>query len=153
MTIRMAITAACFSTVALSGVADEPAERKVVTVARAMLDAYVGRYELTPALKLTLRRHREHLFAQLSGQPPFEVYPESETTFFWKIVDAKFTVVKDDAGAVTGMLFEQGAIKLKGKRVADAAPEGEPEEAIDSPRLATLAKAVKDGDKTAVGKF
>jgi len=42
------------------------------------------------------------------GQPQAELFPESETKFFLKVVDAQVTFVKDDKGAVTHLIWHQG---------------------------------------------
>jgi enterochelin esterase family protein len=131
-------------------------ERKVVKLDPNIYDAYAGRYQLSAFAKLTLRRFRQRLTAQVSGQPPFEVFPQSETKFFWKVVDAQFTIEKDKEGKVTGLLFEQGGLKLKAKRISGVPSETEtkdPEEKLQSPRLVAVAKELKGGDKTAAKRF
>ena len=45
--------------------------------------------------------------AQLTGQPPFQIFPESPLAFFWRVVDAQIRFVEQD-GAVTGAVFSQG---------------------------------------------
>ena len=50
----------------------------------------------------------DRLMAQATGQPQFELFPESETKFFLKIIDAKVTFVKDDTGKVTHLILHQG---------------------------------------------
>src|SRR5262245_50237197 len=98
-------------------------KRQGTRVDPKVLDSYLGQYELAPKLLLTLRRFRERLTAQITGQPPLAVYAENETRFFWKIVDAQFTVQKDKDGKVTGLLFEQGPIKFNAKKLSDRAAE------------------------------
>jgi hypothetical protein len=46
--------------------------------------------------------------AQLTGQPLFQFYPESETRFFYKVVDAQLTFQKDGNGKVTSLILHQG---------------------------------------------
>ena len=50
----------------------------------------------------------ERLTAQLTGQPAFDIFPESETQFFLKVVDAQLSFVKDDKGQVTELILKQG---------------------------------------------
>ncbi len=137
--------------------AQEPKEHKAIKVDPKIYDAYVGQYEVTPKFKITLYREKSHLMAILTGQPPFEVFPESETTFFWKIVPAHFTIQRDKDNKVEGLNFEQGAAKFKAKKISDdPALEGEipdAEPVIESPRLTALAKEVKSGNRGAVEKF
>jgi enterochelin esterase family protein len=135
----------------------EPQERKTVTVDARVYDAYVGQYELAPKTLLTLRREKHHFMAQITGQPPFEIFPESETKFFWKVVEAQFVIEKDKDGKVEGLLFEQGAVKLKAKKISNELPKEvelpEPVDVIESPLLVALAKELKNGNREALAKF
>ena len=56
------------------------------------------------------------LCIQLTGQPKIRAYPESETTFFMKTVDAQFEFTRDPGGAVTGILLHQNGRDIPGKR-------------------------------------
>lgn len=67
----------------------------------AVYDNLVGQYDYGNGVVLTVTRKGNHLFAQLTGQPMFEIFPESETTYFWKVMDAQVTFVKDATGKVT----------------------------------------------------
>ena len=49
----------------------------------AIYERYVGRYELAPAFVLTITRDGDQIFAQATGQPRFEIFPSSETEFFF----------------------------------------------------------------------
>jgi len=55
----------------------------------------------------TMTREGDSLMTQATGQPKFELFPESETKFFLKIVDAQVTFVNDDKGAVTHLILHQ----------------------------------------------
>jgi CubicO group peptidase (beta-lactamase class C family) len=74
------------------------------TVDASVYDDYVGQYAYAI---LTVTREGDRLFAQLTGfaqlkgQPKFEIFPKSETEFFWKVADAQVTFVKNEAGLVT----------------------------------------------------
>jgi len=85
-----------------------PRERVAVKIDPKIIDAYVGQYELNPNFIITMTREGDNLMTQATGQPKFELYPESETKFFLKVVDAQFTFVKDDKGAVTHLILSQG---------------------------------------------
>jgi enterochelin esterase family protein len=122
-----------------------------------VLDTYVGQYELTPRLRLALRREGHHLMARLTGQPWIVVYPEDGTTFFWKVVSARFTMQMDKDNNVEGLLFEQGAVKLKARKLSSALPEEvelpEPEDVVESPRLVALSRELKNGNREALRGF
>ena len=75
------LTGAVATDSAFAGQTKEASERKTVEVAPNVLDTYAGQYELAPKVMLILRRVRQRLTAQISGQPAYVVFPESETTF------------------------------------------------------------------------
>jgi len=79
-----------------------------VKVDPKIYDAYAGRYELAPNFILTISKEGDRLMAQATGQPQFELFPESETKFFLKVIDAQVTFVKDDTGKVTHLILHQG---------------------------------------------
>ncbi len=85
-----------------------PRAQTEIKVEPKILDAYVGRYEFTPAMVLTITNEGGQLMAQLTGQPKFELFAESESKFFLKVVEAAVTFVKDDKGEVTHLILHQG---------------------------------------------
>lgn len=95
-----------------------PGVRKEVKLDPEIYDAYVGRYELAPDFILTVTRQGDRLITQATGQPQIEIFPESETVFFPKVVEATITFVKDASGQVTHLILDQNgregkAVKLK----------------------------------------
>ncbi|MCU1233501.1 MAG: beta-lactamase [Candidatus Solibacter sp.] len=64
---------------------------KEIKLAPEALEKYVGVYEFAPNVTLTVTREGGQLYAMLTGQPRFEVYPETERDFFLKVVDAQLT--------------------------------------------------------------
>ncbi len=61
---------------------------KEAEVAAAVLDKYVGKYDMGDGMMITITKKGENLYIQLSGQPQFQLYPRSETEFFLKVVKA-----------------------------------------------------------------
>jgi len=94
-----------------------PAERKVAKVDPKIYDAYVGEYELSPGAVFTVKREGEKLMVQLTGQPAFEVFPESEREFFYKAVDAQISFVKGGDGKESALVLHQGGRDMEAKRV------------------------------------
>ena len=76
----------------------EPVVPKEIAVDPAVLDGYVGGYQLTPAIVITITRQQAKLFAQLTGQPAFEVFASGERDFFYKVVNAQLTFEVDGQG-------------------------------------------------------
>ncbi|MBX3277042.1 MAG: serine hydrolase [Acidobacteria bacterium] len=85
-----------------------PGARTDVKVDTKILDGYVGKYELAPNFYLNVRRDGERLFTQATGQSEVEIFPESETKFYLKVVEAQITFVKDQGGKVTHLILHQG---------------------------------------------
>jgi CubicO group peptidase (beta-lactamase class C family) len=97
--------------------------RETANVPPESLDRLVGRYLLTPSLMaLEVTREGERLFCRASGQDRFRIYPASETSFFYKVVDAQieFTLDKPRKRAIALVLHQNG-LKLLGIR-ADGPP-------------------------------
>jgi D-alanyl-D-alanine-carboxypeptidase/D-alanyl-D-alanine-endopeptidase len=89
--------------------------RKEVAVDPKLLDAYMGRYEITPTFFLTITRDGDHLSAQATGQPKFELFAESDHDFFLKAVDAQLTFQTDDKGVTTGLILHQNGANVPAK--------------------------------------
>jgi CubicO group peptidase (beta-lactamase class C family) len=81
-------------------------------------DPLVGRYDYGMGV-MTVTKEGKHLYAQLAGQPRFEIFPESGTEFFWKVVDAQVTFVKDNQGKVTKAVHHQGGQTIHAPRLED----------------------------------
>jgi hypothetical protein len=82
-------------------------ERKAITLDSAILEQYVGQYQLSPNLIMTVTNENGKLMTQASGQPKVEIFAESETKFFVKAFDAQITFVKDTQGRITNMILHQ----------------------------------------------
>lgn len=92
-----------------------PKVRVVAKVDPKIYDDYVGTYQLTPTFALTVTRDGDHLITQATNQGKVEIFPESETEFFLKVIDASLTFVKED-GKVTHLILHQGGRDMKAKR-------------------------------------
>jgi CubicO group peptidase (beta-lactamase class C family) len=92
-------------------------ERAAIKVDTKLYDAYVGKYELAPSFIVTITKEGDRLFGQATGQPVFELFPESEAKFFLKVVEAQVTFVRSENGEVGSMILHQGGQNLTGKRI------------------------------------
>ena len=88
-----------------------------VTVDPATLETYVGDYQLTPSFIITVTLEEGHLMAQATGQQKFEIFPKSETAFYYKVVDAQITFNRNDAGAVESLTLHQGGQNVPGRKI------------------------------------
>ncbi|HEY9420108.1 MAG TPA: serine hydrolase, partial [Thermoanaerobaculia bacterium] len=94
-----------------------PVERKAVQVDPKVYDDYIGKYELQPGFVLTISRDGSQLWGQATGQSRVELFAESETVFFLKVVDAQITFVRNASGKVTTLILDQGGQKREAKKI------------------------------------
>jgi len=94
-----------------------PPPRKEAAVDPKVFDRLTGDYELAPDFIITILRRGDKLISQATGQPEIELFPESETKFFLKVVDAQVDFVIDAAGRVTGLVLHQGGQDLPAKKI------------------------------------
>jgi len=92
------------------------AERKEIQVSPQLLAKYAGTYALTPGVDVTMTVEGGRLMTQLTGQPKFELFAESETKFFLKVVDAQAEFFTDASGAVTHLVIHQGGRDTKAEK-------------------------------------
>jgi CubicO group peptidase (beta-lactamase class C family) len=85
-----------------------PVEHKEVQLDPKILDQYVGEYELGPGSVLTISHTDNQLWLQATAQPRVQLFPESQTDFFLKVVDAQVRFVRDASGRVTHLILHQG---------------------------------------------
>ena len=78
---------------------------------------YVGQYNAVAGFTMTVTTEGDKIFAQITGQQKFEIFPESESSFFYKVVDAQIEFVKDGSGGVTGAVLKQAGQEFKMKKV------------------------------------
>jgi D-alanyl-D-alanine-carboxypeptidase/D-alanyl-D-alanine-endopeptidase len=105
----------------VSPLAKAPTVHKEAVVDSKVFDGYVGRYALAPTFILTVTREGDQIFAQATGQPKFQIFPESVTDYFLKVVDAQITFVTDDKGRASSLVLHQNGRDVPGKRVEETA--------------------------------
>jgi len=92
-------------------------ERKEVPIAAAVLADYAGTYQMAPALNCIMTVEDGHLMSKLGNQPKVQLFAESETRFFLKVVDAQVEFFRDPAThAVTRLVLYQGGGEHEGKK-------------------------------------
>ncbi len=100
-----------------ASVTERTAERIAVELGSAVLEAYVGLYEETPQAQFTVTLESGQLFVQLTGQPAAPVFAESEDEFFYTLVDAQISFVRDSTGEVTQLVLHQMGRDTPARRV------------------------------------
>ena len=91
--------------------------RTLVKVPDNILSEYAGQYELSPEFKVTITKDNDKLKIEPTGQPVSDLYPESTTSFFSLIVDAKIEFVRNAAGGIEKLILHQNGQHVDGKRL------------------------------------
>jgi hypothetical protein len=98
------VAAISFTSFLLSAqVKNEPA---VVKMDSQVFDRYVGAYVIGRQYS-TVFRKGDHYYAQITGQEPFEIFPQSDHEFFMKAVDAQLIFNADANGKTYKLTLRQ----------------------------------------------
>jgi uncharacterized damage-inducible protein DinB len=84
-----------------------PKRRTAIELPASALSPYVGTYQLTPELQFDVRFSKGALFITPTVGTAVQLWPESNSAFFIKDVDAQITFTRDAKGAVTGFILHQ----------------------------------------------
>ncbi len=96
---------------------ERPAERTPIKIDPAFFENLIGEYQLQPGFVLTISSEADKIYAQATGQPRFEIFPESETEYFLKVVDAQITFVKDENGKYSKLTLHQNGRDMLAERI------------------------------------
>jgi CubicO group peptidase (beta-lactamase class C family) len=105
---------------AIAGLVNKSLAPKVhteISMDPKQFDVLVGAYQLAPNAVITISRTGDHLFAQLTGQNPIEIFPEARHEFFLKVVDAQLTFIADNSGRATEVVLHQNGNDRHAKRI------------------------------------
>lgn len=98
----------------------EPVEMPEVTeqveVDQQTLEKYTGTYNLFPGFDIKVIRKEDQLMIHPTNQDPSPIFPETDTMFFSKMVNAKIEFIIDEAGTVSELVLHQNGAH-PGKRV------------------------------------
>ncbi len=114
----LSVSVALAATQVTSPVEPTMAEVKLDT---ATLDRYVGHFQIAPTSILTVTREGMQLSAQISGQPTFPIYADSERVFHWRVVPARLTFSGDTNGLAATATIHQNGADIVATRIDDAA--------------------------------
>jgi CubicO group peptidase (beta-lactamase class C family) len=68
---------------------------------------YIGVYTLAPGFEITISQEGDALYAQATGQKKLRLYAERKDFFFFKVVDAQISFMRNDAQAVDKLALRQ----------------------------------------------
>ncbi|MBT8258582.1 MAG: serine hydrolase [Bacteroidia bacterium] len=95
---------------------EPPAPRKEIQLDEAVLQTYVGKYEMNPEFIIEIRIRGNEIFAQATGQSEFQMFAEEEDKFFLKVVPAE-VVFDKEGNSVSGMTLKQGGQEIPLKKI------------------------------------
>jgi len=93
-----------------------PEDTIAATLSDAALENLTGKYRYSPAAVLTVTREGRQLYAQLTGQPKFPIFPKSAHEFFWKVVEASVEFIAGSDGKIVKVIHHQGGTTLDAPR-------------------------------------
>jgi CubicO group peptidase (beta-lactamase class C family) len=114
---KRAVTAAQHTQAGNTFKAERLTDKPDVKLTAAELDAILGEYRYGPGAVMTITRDGDSVFAQLTGQPKFPIFPKSATEFEWRVVAASVKFSKDKDGKVTGAVHKQGGGTIDAPKV------------------------------------
>ena len=94
-----------------------PSARTEFKVDKAILATYAGEYELAPGFIVTITLEGDKLMGQATGQEKNEIFAESPTKFFLKVIDAQIEFFKGTDNRVTHLKLYQGGQAIEGKKI------------------------------------
>ena len=94
-------------------------EDEEMTLSEEVLDRYLGVYELRPGFEITISREGTQLKGQATGQPMVDLFPQSETKFYLKVVQAQIEFHLGDGGVAESLTLFQGGGEMNAPRVEE----------------------------------
>jgi serine-type D-Ala-D-Ala carboxypeptidase/endopeptidase len=103
------------------GMSPKPiATRKEIKLTPEVLKQYEGTYALSLLFAITITAEDGKLMAQATGQDKAQIFPESATKFFYKIVDAQIDFEKGKDGKVEKLILHQNGQDMPGMKLPGA---------------------------------
>lgn len=91
--------------------------KKPVAVETSILKEYVGTYEISPTFTITITHEPDGLHLQATGQPNVNIYPESDSKFYLKIVNATVEFERNTTNQVERLVLYQNGAAMPGKKI------------------------------------
>jgi len=92
-------------------------KRTEITVEPSVLERYIGTYQLSPAFSIEVTVTGDKIYAQATNQSRFQIFPESETRYFYKIINAQISFEFDDDGSVKSLILHQNGRNTPGEKI------------------------------------
>lgn len=80
------------------------------------LESFKGKYEVVTNFDITITTEDGKLMVQGTGQDKLEIFPVSQTKFFFRTADAQIEFITDDSGRFVSFVLTQKGRIYQGKR-------------------------------------
>jgi D-alanyl-D-alanine-carboxypeptidase/D-alanyl-D-alanine-endopeptidase len=102
----------------LSNAQDPAAGHTEVSVDNAILELYVGEYQMVGSrFCIAVFLKEGSLWGQGQAQQALRMFPESQTQFFYKAIDAQISFHRSDTGEVSRMILHQDTFQHEMTRI------------------------------------
>lgn len=88
-----------------------------LVVPKEVLEKYAGEYKLMPNFIITIRVDGDKLMSKATGQPEFQIFPISNTKFYYKVVDAQIEFSVSEKGEAESLTLFQGGKEMPAKKI------------------------------------
>jgi CubicO group peptidase (beta-lactamase class C family) len=95
-----------------------PPENEIISLDAAKLDAYAGRFKVSPDRILTITREAGKLVVKPTGDPTFDLLPVADGTFIRRDQPLKYNFVKGDAGVNNVEIMFRDGTTLTARKVS-----------------------------------
>ena len=97
---------------------EQPPTPMAIKLDPKLLDDYVGKYRVAgTGTVFEFRKENDALFVFQAGAPKMPIFPESETKFFYKALDAQFSFVREGKGKAKRIILYQYNCQRPGNRI------------------------------------
>lgn len=83
----------------------------------AELNAILGQYDYHHGSILTITREGDQVYAQLTGQERFAIYPKSPTEFYWQVADASVNFIENANRKVSKAMHHQNGTIVNARKI------------------------------------
>lgn len=94
-----------------------PTNKIEVKLTKDQLNKVVGVYEIEEGMEFFITLDGDEPYAAITNQTPLKIYPESETSFFFKEFDASIQFGVNESGTVDKLTFSQGEYQMVGTKI------------------------------------
>jgi serine-type D-Ala-D-Ala carboxypeptidase/endopeptidase len=94
-----------------------PVKHEEIKLRTEALERFAGQYRFEDGATLTIRRTDDHLSGQMTGQGAFDLFAESESGFFVRVIGAQITFELPSAGPATALTLHQNGQRSRAPRL------------------------------------